>query len=373
MTPAPLAGRRVVVTRTRAQAPTLVDRLERLGASVVELPVIAVVDPADGGAALGLAAHRLVSGAYQWVAVTSSNAVSRLLSALDGRPVPSRVRWAAVGSATARALAEGGVEADLVPAVSLAEALAEAFPPVAASGPGSSGTVLFPRAETVRGTLAAGLRAKGWLLDEVVAYRTVASAPAPEAVDAAREADVITFTSSSTVEHALELLGTGGLPPVVVSIGPVTSGTARAAGVEVTREAEPHTIEGVAEAVVAALDPAAQFPPLSTGGTVPATSSDRGAGGDATGGSRRCPHRHPVGWWQCRVTSPSVPAGPEWPRDSPPPGSADYAGPRPCGGWWPRPACRSTTWWHRCSWPTASTSPARWARCPVWSSTLWTR
>jgi uroporphyrinogen-III synthase len=266
VTPAPLAGRRVVVTRTRTQAPTLVDRLERLGAVVVELPVIAVVDPADGGAALDGAAHRLVSGAYQWVAVTSANAVSRLVSALDHRPVPSTVRWAAVGAATARALAEAGLEVDLVPAVSVSEALAEAFPPVAGVGPVSSGrpsergpepsgTVLFPRAETVRGTLATGLRAKGWVVDEVVAYRTVASVPAPEAVDAARLADAITFTSSSTVEHALELLGTDGLPPVVVSIGPVTSDSARAAGVEVTGQAEPYTVEGLVEAVVSALAP----------------------------------------------------------------------------------------------------------------------
>jgi uroporphyrinogen-III synthase len=265
VTPEPLVGRRIVVTRTRTQAPTLVDRLERLGASVIEFPVIAVVDPADGGAALDLAAHRLVSGAYQWVALTSSNAVSRLVSALDHRTVPSTVRWAAVGSATARALAEADVVADLVPAVSLSDALAEAFPPVAATGPASSGTVLFPRAETVRGTLAPGLRAKGWLVDEVVAYRTVASVPAPEAVDAARRADAITFTSSSTVDHALELLGADGLPPVVVSIGPVTSASARAAGVEVTCEAQPHTIEGLVEAVVAALGPKGDGPSPGAG------------------------------------------------------------------------------------------------------------
>jgi uroporphyrinogen-III synthase len=123
------------------------------------------------------------------------------------------------------------------------------------NGPGLSGTVLFPRAETVRGTLAAGLRAKGWVVDEVVAYRTVASVPGADALDAARRADAITFTSSSTVDHAIALLGPDGLPPVVVSIGPVTSGSARAAGVEVTAEAEPHTIEGLVEAVVAAFGP----------------------------------------------------------------------------------------------------------------------
>jgi len=265
VTQAPLDGRRVVVTRTRTQAPSLVDRLERLGATVVELPVIAVVDPADGGTALDRAAHRLVSGAYQWVAVTSSNAVSRLVAALGHQAVPPTVQWAAVGSATARTLAAAGFVADLVPTVSLSEALADAFPPVPGTRLGTSGTVLFPRAESVPGTLAAGLRAKGWVVDEVVAYRTVASIPGPEAIDAAARADAITFTSSSTVDHAVELLGPDGLPPVVVSIGPVTSGSARAAGIDVTAEAQPHTIEGLVDAVVAALDPAGSAPPAAGG------------------------------------------------------------------------------------------------------------
>ena len=70
---------------------------------------------------------------------------------------------------------------------------------------------------------------------------------------AAGRADAIAFTSSSTVERAVELLGPGGVPPVVVSIGPVTSGSARAAGLQVTAEASPHTIGGLVEAVVEAL------------------------------------------------------------------------------------------------------------------------
>jgi uroporphyrinogen-III synthase len=242
----PLAGRRVVVTRSRPQASVLVGRLADLGAEVVELPVIAVVDPADGGEALARSAHRLASGAYQWVAVTSTNAVTRLVAELGDRSVPSSVRWAAVGPGTARALVDGGRSVDLVPEVSLAEALVEAFP-------AGDGTVLFPRAETVPGTLAEGLRAKGWLVDEVVAYRTVAGRPTPGALAAAADADAVAFTSSSTVGRALELLGDGGLPPVVVSIGPVTSASARSAGLEVAAEARPHTIEGLVAALVDAL------------------------------------------------------------------------------------------------------------------------
>jgi len=256
----PLAGTSVVVTRTRAQASELVGRLARLGAAVVELPVIAVEDPADGGAALEEACHRLAAGRFAWVACTSVNAVSRLLTALGDQTVPRSVRWAAVGAGTARALTDGGYPPDLVPAVSVSDALAEEFPGCGPSdaadgvrGPESAGTVLFPRAEVVRGAMAAGLRAKGWSVEEVVAYKTVAGTPDPDAVEAAARSGVVAFTSSSTVTRSLELLGTAGVPPLVVTIGPVTSATAHDAGLEVAAEAIPHTIGGVVDAVVEAV------------------------------------------------------------------------------------------------------------------------
>jgi uroporphyrinogen III methyltransferase/synthase len=264
--PEPLAGRTVVVTRSRAQASVLVDRLTSLGAAVVELPVIAIQDAADGGAGLATAAERVAEGAYRWVVFTSANGVSRFLAALHGRAVPDGVRWAAVGTATARRLLEGGFPPDLVPPESVSDALAEAFPAVDAGGPGAGDiaglrvgaarNVLFPRAETVRGALVAGLEAKGWTVDEVVAYRTVAGDPDPESVAAARGADAVAFTSSSTVERTVELLGVAGVPPVVVSIGPVTSSTARARGLEVTGEAVESSLDGLVVALVAALDPA---------------------------------------------------------------------------------------------------------------------
>ena len=251
---APLSGRSVVVTRTRSQSSELVQQLARLGAEVVELPVIAVEGPDDGGAALSGAVARLVAGTYAWVAVTSPNAVSPLLAAIGDRTVPDAVRWAAVGAGTARSLQEGGFPVDLVPDRAVSEALAEAFP---AADPGSAGgdtgTVLFPRAETVRGALAPILRAKGWLVDEVVVYRTVAGRPGADAVAAAQRADAIAFTSSSTVERTAELLGPTRVPPVVISIGPATSGSARSLGLEVAAEADPHTIDGLVEAVIAAL------------------------------------------------------------------------------------------------------------------------
>lgn len=248
MNGAVLAGRSVVVTRARAQSSVLVERLCALGATVVELPVIAVADAPDGGAGLALAADRLSAGTYDWVAVTSANAVGRLLAALDDRSVPPSVRWAAVGAGTARALERGGLRADLVPDRSVSEALADAFP-----GAEGAGAVLFPRAQIVRGALAAGLRDKGWTVDEVVAYRTVAGDPDPAVVESARRCEAIAFTSSSTVARSLDLLGADGLPPLVVTIGPTTSDSARGSGLRVAVEADPHTLDGLVDAVLAAL------------------------------------------------------------------------------------------------------------------------
>lgn len=256
---APLAGTSVVLTRTRAQASELSDRLIRLGATVVELPVIAIEDPVDGGAALQHACRQLAAGRFDWVACTSVNSVSRVVAALGTRAVPPSVRWAAVGAGTARALTAGGHPPDLVPTVSISDALAEAFPtfePATTAEEGSAaglgGKVLFPRAEAARAALADGLRAKGWSVEEVVAYRTAAGTPDPGAADAAARSGVIVFTSSSTVLRTVDLLGPSRVPPVVVTIGPITSDAARHAGLTVAREASPHTLAGVIEAVVAA-------------------------------------------------------------------------------------------------------------------------
>lgn len=236
----PLTGRTVVVTRAAEQAGPLVERLSALGAEVVELAVIAVADPADGGAALAAAVADLAR--YDWVVVTSANGAERLAG--TARTWPPGVHVAAVGPGTAAALAAHGLPADLVPERSVAEGLVAAFPP----GPGR---VLAVQADQARLVLADGLRAKGWTVDAVVGYRTVPAAVAPDALDRAAVADAVTFTSGSTVRA---YLATGAaVPPVVVSIGPVTSDATRAAGLVVSREASPHTLDGLVEAVVDAL------------------------------------------------------------------------------------------------------------------------
>ncbi len=239
----PLDGWRVVVTRPEAQAPPLAAALRARGAEVVELATIRVEDPADGGAALRRAAG--AADRFDWVVFTSANAVGRFFAALPDAGWPRGVRLAAIGPATAQALRHRGVEADLVPGRYVGEALVAEFPP---GFPG--GRVLLPRAAIARDTVPEGLRHLGWEVEVVEAYRTVPATPSPEALTRARSADAVVFTSSSTVTGLRDLLPAADVPPVVVSIGPVTSATLRAAGVPVTVEAGVHSLDGLVDALV---------------------------------------------------------------------------------------------------------------------------
>lgn len=247
----PLGGTTVVVTRARHQAGRLSAALGAAGARVVEVPVIDIAGPDDGGEGLRRAAATV--GGYDWVAFTSANAVARFLALLRDARSLAGVQVAGVGGATAAALAERGVVADLVGEPATAEGLAAAFPP----GPGR---VLFPRAAGGRDALPTGLRAGGWEVDEVVAYRTVTAAPPDDAVAAVlAEADAVTFTSPSTVHAYLELRTVAGhalpVPPVVACIGPVTAAAARKAGLEVAVEAASASAEGLVAALSATRAP----------------------------------------------------------------------------------------------------------------------
>jgi uroporphyrinogen III methyltransferase / synthase len=246
----PLWGRRVVVTRARAQSSELTSRLRRLGAAVVELPTIATVGPADGGAALATAARGVVAGQFAWVVLTSANAVEALMPLIPDARAWAGTRIAAVGPATADALARHHLIADLVPQRAVAEGLVEAFVPCH----GGPSNVLWPRAAASRDVLIEGLEAKGWGVQAVEAYRTVAVTPEPAVLELAAGADAVCFTSSSTVTNYLAAVGPGGrVPSVVASIGPVTSETANAAGLTVTVEADPHTVAGLVDALAGVL------------------------------------------------------------------------------------------------------------------------
>lgn len=240
----PLFGRMVVVTRARAQASELVERLRELGADTVEIPAIHIDDPDDDGAALRAGVDGLAG--YDWVVVTSPNGARRLLAECRDARAFGSARVAAIGPGTADALAEGNVVPDLVPERFVAEGLLEVFP----DGPGR---VLLARAAEARDVLPEGLRDKGWEVDVVAAYRTVQGRPTDDELARAAAADIVTFTSSSTVRNFLAVCDT--VPPVVACIGPVTAATAREHGLDVDVEAEVHTIDGLLAALVEHLSP----------------------------------------------------------------------------------------------------------------------
>jgi uroporphyrinogen III methyltransferase/synthase len=266
----PLFGWKVVVTRARERASELSSILRAKGAGVVELPVIQYAPPPDGGAALERALGRLEE--FGWVVFTSAQGVRALFGALaeaggDARRLGG-VRVAAIGPGTATALREKGIVADLVPETFVAESLLEAFPeptdPAPPSGPGwsqsrfsvSSGErqwsrrVLIARAAVARDVLPEGLAAKGYQVEVVPAYSTVRPQVDPATAELAKRSQAVAFTSSSTVEGFVELLGRDAVPPVVACIGPVTAATARSLGIEPAVVASEHSVPGLVDALV---------------------------------------------------------------------------------------------------------------------------
>lgn len=244
----PLFGRRIVVTRAREQASQLTERLEHLGAEVVELPSIAT-EPIDF--------ESPDLGRFEWIVFTSVNGVECFFArAIDGRGLDARalapLRISAIGPGTAGALARRGLRVDLLPERFVAESLLEAFP-----APGAPGErVLIARAETGRDMLVEGLAAAGYTVDLLGVYRTRTVAPDSSQLDVVRGGgiDAITFTSASTVTNFCAAVGTLPAPtPAVISIGPITSAAATEAGLDVTAEADPHTIDGLVQAVLGAL------------------------------------------------------------------------------------------------------------------------
>lgn len=244
-TPAGSAARRpvVVVTRSAEQLGGLSVRLATAGYDVLEVPVIAIADAADGGATLRHALGEL--HLYDWLVVTSPNGAARVRSTLASLAPDRRPRVAVVGPGTADAL---GVEPALVARSSIGEGLVDDFP----SGAGS---VLLVQAEAARAVVADGLRAKGWSVDAVIGYRTVPAQPEPSLVEAAQHADAVVFTSGSTVRHFVSAVGLQRVPEVAVSIGPATTAVADEVGVRITVTATQHNLDGVVEALKTVLQP----------------------------------------------------------------------------------------------------------------------
>jgi uroporphyrinogen III methyltransferase / synthase len=240
----PLHGRRIVVTRARAQAGSLVARLRDLGAEVDECAVIRI-EP--------IAGPRIDAAAYGLVCVTSPNAPRLLLERCGGDArALAGVTVAAIGPGTAAALREAGLVADVVAERSLAEGLLEALPDDL-----SGVRALVARAQEARDTLPEGLRAAGAEVDVVPLYRTLPALPRhPERM---LTADAVAFTSSSTVSRFAEALAGHDLSQVRgVSIGPVTSATARELGIGLIAEAEQHDLDGLVGILVRVLSEPAQ-------------------------------------------------------------------------------------------------------------------
>jgi uroporphyrinogen III methyltransferase / synthase len=244
----PLHGQRIVVTRARAQASELARRLDALGAEPIELPAIRIEPRLDSEEV-----RRAVESlhAYALVCLTSPNGVNLLFEAMAAQGRDARAlanaSVAAIGAGTEAALAAHGVLADIVPERFVAEELVEALDELELQGK----PVLIARAAEARELLPDALRNKGAEVDVVTLYETVAEEPDPEALERARDADFVTFTSSSTVRKFIEAAGNG-IPEGarIVSIGPVTSQAIRDAGLAVDVEAERHDIDGLVGALL---------------------------------------------------------------------------------------------------------------------------
>jgi uroporphyrinogen III methyltransferase/synthase len=244
----PLFGRKVVVTRARHQAGALADRLEALGAEVREFPTIELA-PASGEEALAAAFDAV--GTYDWLVLTSVNGVEKFFEVFLGQGRDVRdlagVSLAAIGPATRDAIERHGLRVAACPTEYRAEALAEAI------GDVQGRRVLLARAQRAREILPETLRAGGADVDVLPLYRTVAPDPAPDPA-VLEGADVVTFTSASTVSSFLALAGESGRSlldrATVAAIGPITAGRLVEAGVEVDVVPGEYTIEGLVEALV---------------------------------------------------------------------------------------------------------------------------
>jgi uroporphyrinogen III methyltransferase / synthase len=252
----PLFGRRIVVTRARAQAGALSERLRELGADVLEVAATRVepLDPAPLREAIG----RLGTAAgYEWVVFTSQNAVRLFWEQLRAAGRDSRAlsgsTICAVGPATGEALLAHGIAVDVMPERFVAEALLDALAD-RADVPGAR--VLYATAEGARDVLPQGLRDLKAQVEVVPIYRSVVDGAGADALRTALTegaVDLVTFTSASAVRGFTEAAGpalTARAP--AASIGPITSEAARAAGMTVAIEATESTIPGLVEAIVAA-------------------------------------------------------------------------------------------------------------------------
>ncbi len=235
----PLQGRRILVTRPRAQAESLCVALEAEGAVPVRFPVIQV-EPVPDDQSLRESMTRLAQ--FQWVIFTSVNGVVHACKHQEG-PFPTDTRAAAIGPATAHALAQQGIPVSFVPHEYRAECLADGVDIKAGQ------RVLLPRAQGARRILVDMLREKGAIVKEIAAYRTVHDHPDSNAFSELKKGvDAVTLSSPSSARSLATMVRTQYLGPVIC-IGPVTAKAAQSLGFDVASVAQRYTAPGLMDAV----------------------------------------------------------------------------------------------------------------------------
>ena len=238
----PLFGKRILVTRARAQASKLSRALQDLGAAVVECPTIRIAPPSDEFKMLDAAIKNLRG--FDWTVFTSANGVEQFFKRLKLHGLDSRAlnKVAAIGSATAEKLSSFGIIADVVPKNFVAESLADSLKDLVGGK-----KVLLARAEEARDVLPAMLKTFGADVTIAPAYRTLAEAPALIDFDAL---DLITFTSSSTVKNFVAAYGVDALKKIPsAAIGTITAQTLEGFGITPAVVAKEFTVGGLVDAV----------------------------------------------------------------------------------------------------------------------------
>jgi len=288
----PLSGIRVLVGRARHQAGALSAELRKRGAEVIEIPFIEIRKPRSFKA---LDDVLKTLDTYDWLILTSVNGVDamwerigklcvishrkreghdssleRALSEADksngaarlrgnarvATPEGSRLRIAAIGPATKKAIEQRGWKVDIVPKEYIAESVVRSL-----KSKVKGKRVLLLRAKVARDVIPQELRKAGALVEVVEAYETVVPQSSRRRLQAVlknprQRPHVITFTSSSTVRNFVELLGStrghSSLDGIrTASIGPVTSSTLRELGLRADIEAKEFNIPGLVKAIIA--------------------------------------------------------------------------------------------------------------------------
>lgn len=244
----PLENKRILITRPRAQAADLCDKLAALGAEPIVFPTIEIA-PLEDSSALDEAIRNLAQ--YQWIIFTSVNGVKAFWERLNPTGLKDLSgfvgRLAAIGPATARALESYGVTVTLIPDEYVAESIVDNIGEVRGQ------RILLPRADIAREALAIELQQRGAIVDEIAAYHTLPAAPDPIGLaELQRGVDVITFTSSSTARNFVALVGQDSISPstLIACIGPITANTARELGLRVDIMANEYTMSGLVAALV---------------------------------------------------------------------------------------------------------------------------